>query len=270
MENRKIVKVKNILEIVDVKFMQHVQDFIAQTMEVALLSVNENGPLTQPSKFSDLCIKYARGNSLGCKQCIDCYVKWSNVAAEKGKPVIFKCCTGLTDFVVPVMIEGMHMASVFGGQVLTELPSEKHFRQIAKEIGVDEDEYVDEVRKINIISAEKIQAIAEFLYFVTNSVASLAYANLKLSELGIGYKIPRNIAIEEWLFSNCGNIKRPITSREFEVLKLIVLGKNNTEIAKELSISVHTAKAHVSSILEKFFVEDRVQVAVKAVREGLI
>ena len=62
----------------------------------------------------------------------------------------------------------------------------------------------------------------------------------------------------------------PITEREFEVLKLIVLGKSNTEIAKDLFISVHTVKAHVSSILEKFSVEDRVQVAVKAIREGLV
>ena len=76
--------------------------------------------------------------------------------------------------------------------------------------------------------------------------------------------------MEEWFFSNYGNIKKPISSREFEVLKLIVLGKSNTEIANELFISVHTAKAHVSSILEKFAVEDRVQLAVKVVREGII
>lgn len=250
--------------------MQQVQDFIAQTMDVAFLSVDANGPLTTPSNFSDLCIKHMRGSSLECKQCNDCQVKWSKVAAEKGEPIIFKCCTGLTNFVVPVMVEGIHMASVFGGQVLTEPPSEKHFRQIAKAIGVDEDEYIEDVEKVNIISAEKIQEIVNFSYLLTNSVASLAYANLKLSELGIGYKIPRNIAVQEWFFSNCDNIKRPITPREFEILKLIVLGKNNTEIAKELFISVHTVKAHVSSILEKFFVDDRVQVAVKAVREGLI
>jgi len=45
---------------------------------------------------------------------------------------------------------------------------------------------------------------------------------------------------------------------------------SNTEIADELAISVHTAKKHVSSLLEKMKVDDRVQVAVKAVREGLL
>lgn len=63
---------------------------------------------------------------------------------------------------------------------------------------------------------------------------------------------------------------KPLTEREIEVLQLVVMGKSNTEIAKELIVSVHTAKAHVCSILQKMSVEDRVQAAVKAVREGII
>lgn len=62
----------------------------------------------------------------------------------------------------------------------------------------------------------------------------------------------------------------PLTEREFEVLKHLVMGKSNTEIAKELIVSVHTAKAHVCSILQKMCVSDRVQAAVKAVKEGLV
>ena len=62
----------------------------------------------------------------------------------------------------------------------------------------------------------------------------------------------------------------PLTEREYEVLKHLVMGKSNTEIAKELIVSVHTAKAHVCSILQKMCVSDRVQAAVKAVNEGLV
>ena len=62
----------------------------------------------------------------------------------------------------------------------------------------------------------------------------------------------------------------PLTERESEVLKHLVEGKSNTEIAKELIVSVHTAKAHVCSILQKMCVNDRVQAAVKAVKEGLV
>ena len=64
------------------------------------------------------------------------------------------------------------------------------------------------------------------------------------------------------------NVK--LTNREIEVLNLLVQGKSNTQIAKELIISTHTIKAHVCSILEKFNVKDRVQAAVKAVKENMV
>lgn len=61
-----------------------------------------------------------------------------------------------------------------------------------------------------------------------------------------------------------------LTERELEVLRLLVKGKSNTEIAKDLIVSVHTAKAHVCSILQKLCVDDRVQAAVKSIRENII
>lgn len=64
--------------------------------------------------------------------------------------------------------------------------------------------------------------------------------------------------------------KAKLTERENEVLKLLVQGKSNTQIAQELIVSVHTAKAHVCSILQKLCVDDRVQAAVKAIKEGLV
>lgn len=70
--------------------------------------------------------------------------------------------------------------------------------------------------------------------------------------------------------NSASKIKVPLTEREFEVLKHLVSGKSNTEIAKELIVSVHTAKAHVCSILQKMCVNDRVQAAVKAVKEGMV
>lgn len=61
-----------------------------------------------------------------------------------------------------------------------------------------------------------------------------------------------------------------LTEREYEVLKLVVDGKSNNSIADELSISEHTAKAHVCNIIQKLVVDDRTQAAVKAIKEGLV
>ncbi len=61
-----------------------------------------------------------------------------------------------------------------------------------------------------------------------------------------------------------------LTQREYEVLKLVVDGKSNNDIAKELCISEHTAKAHVCNIIQKLVVDDRTQAAVKAIKEGIV
>ena len=61
-----------------------------------------------------------------------------------------------------------------------------------------------------------------------------------------------------------------LTQREYEVLKLIVDGQSNSEIAQTLTISEHTAKAHVCNIIQKLVVDDRTQAAVKALKEGLV
>ena len=61
-----------------------------------------------------------------------------------------------------------------------------------------------------------------------------------------------------------------LTQREYEVLKLVVDGKSNNDIAQILCISEHTAKAHVCNIIQKLVVDDRTQAAVKAIKEGIV
>jgi DNA-binding NarL/FixJ family response regulator len=61
-----------------------------------------------------------------------------------------------------------------------------------------------------------------------------------------------------------------LSDRELEVLKLIVQGKSNTEIADKLCLSTNTIKTHVKGIMNKLAVDDRVQAAVIALRAGLV
>jgi DNA-binding NarL/FixJ family response regulator len=62
----------------------------------------------------------------------------------------------------------------------------------------------------------------------------------------------------------------PLSARELEVLKLIVDGLSNQEIADKLIISLATSKTHVRNILNKLSVDDRTQAAVHAMRRGLV
>ncbi len=61
-----------------------------------------------------------------------------------------------------------------------------------------------------------------------------------------------------------------LSQRELEVLKLIVEGYSNPEIASKLFLSANTVKTHVRGIMNKLAVDDRVQAAVLALRSGLV
>jgi DNA-binding NarL/FixJ family response regulator len=65
-------------------------------------------------------------------------------------------------------------------------------------------------------------------------------------------------------------IRAELSDRELEVLKLIANGKDNAQIARELYISPKTVKNHISNILMKLQIENRIQAAVYAVRSGLV
>jgi DNA-binding NarL/FixJ family response regulator len=61
-----------------------------------------------------------------------------------------------------------------------------------------------------------------------------------------------------------------LSPREQEVLRLVARGADNVAIAAELFISPHTVKNHISSILAKLHVANRIQAAVAAVRDEIV
>ena len=65
-------------------------------------------------------------------------------------------------------------------------------------------------------------------------------------------------------------IRAELSDREIEVLKLIANGKDNAMIAAELHISPKTVKNHISNILMKLQIDNRIQAAVYAVRSGIV
>jgi two-component system, NarL family, response regulator LiaR len=61
-----------------------------------------------------------------------------------------------------------------------------------------------------------------------------------------------------------------LTEREYDVVRLVARGRSNQEIAHALFISEKTVKTHISHILSKLNLQDRTQLAIYAIRKGLV
>ncbi|NJO41514.1 MAG: response regulator transcription factor [Cyanobacteria bacterium CRU_2_1] len=63
---------------------------------------------------------------------------------------------------------------------------------------------------------------------------------------------------------------RALSGREQEILELLIEGHSNSEMAAALHLSPNTVKTHVRSLMNKFGVNHRTQIAVLAIRQGLV
>ncbi len=87
---------------------------------------------------------------------------------------------------------------------------------------------------------------------------------------GIASKVLQRVRATSAQPEIADTIRSELSQREIEVLKLIANGKDNAVIAAELHISPKTVKNHISNILMKLQIDNRIQAAVYAVRSGIV
>ena len=109
-----------------------------------------------------------------------------------------------------------------------------------------------------------IRSVSEGVAWIDPAIAKLVLSNIQSPKEQVVPKFSGEINY------HAGKQNYGLTEREMEVLALIVEGLTNVQIAKELTITTSTAKAHVHSILQKLSAETRAKATKKAIIEGLV
>ncbi|MDB1125272.1 PocR ligand-binding domain-containing protein [Vibrio algarum] len=173
-------------ELIDVDVLQKVQDEFAKAMGVASITVDNHGnAITKPSNFTSFCMEHTRESKKGSDLCTQCDRGGGTISGHTNKPAIYKCHTGLIDFGVPIIIEGTQIGSILGGQTLTHKPDEEEFRAIARNLSIDEDKYIEALKKISIITPDKLIAAANLLFLIANTFSKSGLQRRQLVDLSL-------------------------------------------------------------------------------------
>lgn len=154
----------------DMKKFEEIMCNWAASTGLATVAVGDDGTyISDCYNFTDFCIKLTRGSSEGCRRCE------KNDREGKG---VYRCHAGLVDFGIPITLDdGTVLGSVIGGQVLPEPPDDEKFRETARELGINEEKYINALHQVKIKTQEEIEASANLLGDVINMFVRASYVS---------------------------------------------------------------------------------------------
>ena len=186
--------------------------------------------------------------------------------AETGKEAISKALNHQID----VILLDLYLPDISGLKVLQALKDENCASKIVVLTSNDNDNDVSKALSLGVFAYVIKDINTDNLLYIVKTVNDGAMWLDPKIVIKLRDKNDKIIPLNQTSRAVFKNTHSNLTQREYEVLKLVVDGKSNNQIATELCISEHTAKAHVCNIIQKLVVDDRTQAAVKALKEGLV
>ena len=165
----------HIKEIIDLKLLEDLMISWSKATGMATIAIDSEGNyISGRIGFTDFCTKYTRGSKEGLKRCILC---------DQNNIGTYFCHAGLMDFSVEIKLDdGTYLGKIIGGQILPKKPNEEDFRRLAKEFEIDEEEYINALRKVEIRSEDAIRSSAFLLGRMVNLLVNSEYRKKKLEE----------------------------------------------------------------------------------------
>ena len=165
-----------LMDLFDFDILKKLQDSFFATAEISGGIVDEHGvALMEHISNCDFCSKYTKKSKEGARRCQQCDSQATEAAMNEGKPRIYTCHMGMTEFVVPIMLDDQFLGCFMAGQVLTEPLSEEKVRQAAKEFDIPTEEYLEAARRIPVYSRQRIESMARYLYDIGDMMSHMAY-----------------------------------------------------------------------------------------------
>jgi DNA-binding NarL/FixJ family response regulator len=195
-----------------------------------------------------------------------------NLLEEQGVQVVGEAPNGqmalrlVPELVPDVVIMDLNMPGLSGVETTRHLTGMAPLaRVVVLTISVEDDDVMNAVMAGACGYLLKDSSIEELLAGIRAAAAGESLISPQIAS-----KVLQRLRSQGRSEGAAETIRAELSDREIEVLKLIANGKDNADIAQELFISPKTVKNHISNILMKLQIENRIQAAVYAVRSGIV
>jgi len=195
-----------------------------------------------------------------------------NLLAEQGVDVVGEAENGavalnlVRELAPDVVLMDLHMPGLSGAETITQITATAPLtRVVVLTISSDDEDVVSAVMSGACGYLLKDSSVDQLLAGIRAAAAGEALISPQIAA-----KMLQVLRAQRADSGAAETIRAELSEREIEVLKLIANGKDNAEIARQLYISPKTVKNHISNILMKLQIENRIQAAVYAVRSGIV
>ena len=144
-----------------------------------------DGNVLSKSGWRQICNDFHRKNK---DTAYNCKISDTELASqmEKGEKYhAYKCLNGLVDVVVPVVINGEHIANLFSGQFFFEKPNINFFKKQAKKYNFDKKLYLKALDKVPVVSKDKVKVTMDFLVDIIQMIIELEIEKKEQHRLSI-------------------------------------------------------------------------------------
>jgi DNA-binding NarL/FixJ family response regulator len=195
-----------------------------------------------------------------------------NLLSEQGVQVVGEAANGrdalrqVSELAPDVVIMDLNMPVISGVETTRQLAAVAPLtRVVVLTISADDEDVMNAVVAGACGYLLKDSSIQELVAGITAAASGESLISPQIAS-----KVLQRLRSQGTHADAAKTIRAELSDREIEVLKLIANGKDNAQIARELFISPKTVKNHISNILMKLQIENRIQAAVYAVRSGIV
>ena len=166
-------------QLIDIPKLQALMESFSQVIGIANAVIDVEGNVIVSAGWQAACTDFHRVNSETCHRCIESDTSLVD-SMTRGTPyAVYRCLNGLVDTAAPIMVGDEHVANVFTGQFLTEVPDLEFFRGQAQQFGFDENSYLDAIVKVPVLPQERVESITRLYAQLAGMLADNGLDRLK-------------------------------------------------------------------------------------------